>query len=131
MAAKFAVDIHPGASLGSGIMLDHATGLVIGETTVIGDDVSILHSVTLGGVGSESGDRHPKIGSGVLISAGAKVLGNVCIGKGAKIGAGSLVIDSVKPYSTVVGVPAKVVGENKNEMPALEMNQHFQIISPC
>jgi serine O-acetyltransferase len=131
VAAKFAVDIHPGASLGSGIMLDHATGLVIGETTVIGDDVSILHSVTLGGVGSESGDRHPKIGSGVLISAGAKVLGNVCIGKGAKIGAGSLVIDSVKPYSTVVGVPAKVVGENKNEMPALEMNQHFQIISPC
>ena len=89
--------------------------------------MSILHSVTLGGIGSESGNRHPKIGSGVLIAAGAKVLGNISVGKGAKIGAGSLVIDSVKPYSTVVGVPAKVVGENKDEMPALEMNQHSQI----
>ena len=127
VAAQFSVDIHPGASIGSGIMLDHATGLVVGETAVIGDNVSILHSVTLGGIGSESGNRHPKIGSGVLIAAGAKVLGNISVGKGAKIGAGSLVMDSVKPYSTVVGVPAKVVGENKNEIPALEMNQHSQI----
>ena len=130
VAAKFSVDIHPGATLGSGIMLDHATGLVIGETTVIGNDVSILHSVTLGGVGSKSGNRHPKIESGVMISAGAKVLGNVSVGRGAKIGAGSLVIESVKPHSTVVGVPAKVVGENQKEIPALEMNQHLQIASP-
>ena len=130
VASKFSVDIHPGATLGSGIMLDHATGIVIGETTVIGNNVSILHSVTLGGVGSESGNRHPKVESGVMISAGAKVLGNVSVGRGAKIGAGSLVIESVKPHSTVVGVPAKVVGENQKEIPALEMNQHLQIASP-
>ena len=81
-------------------------------------------------MGSESGNRHPKIESGVMISAGAKVLGNISVGRGAKIGAGSLVIESVKPHSTVVGVPAKVVGENQKEIPALEMNQHLQIASP-
>ncbi|KAL0328550.1 UNVERIFIED_CONTAM: Serine acetyltransferase 3, mitochondrial [Sesamum calycinum] len=96
----FAVDIHPGAKIGRGIMLDHATGLVIGETAVIGNNVSILHNVTLGGTGKDSGDRHPKIGDGVLIGAGTCVLGNVRIEDGAKIGAGSVVL---KP------VPAKLL----------------------
>ncbi len=106
----FAVDIHPAAEIAGGIMLDHATGMVIGETAVIGENVSLLHSVTLGGTGAQAGDRHPKIRCGVLIAAGAKVLGNIEVGEGAKIGAGSLVLDSVLPHTTVVGVPARVVG---------------------
>jgi serine O-acetyltransferase len=105
----FAVDIHPGAILGKGLLFDHATSIVIGETCVIDDDFSTLHEVTLGGTGKSVGDRHPKIRRGVMIGAGAKVLGNVVVGEGAKIGAGSVVLDDVPPHCTVVGVPAKPV----------------------
>ena len=122
----FTVDIHPAARLGSGIMIDHATGLVIGETAVVGDDVSILHSVTLGGSGCQKGDRHPKIGNGVLLAAGAKVLGNISVGEGVKVGAGSLVLESVPAHVTVAGVPAKIVGAPAEENPALEMDQYIE-----
>ena len=125
MSAEFAVDIHPAASLGSGIMLDHATGLVIGETAVVGDNVSILQSVTLGGTGKQHGDRHPKVGDGVLISAGAKILGNIKVGEGAKVGAGSVVLQEVPPHTTVAGVPARVVGTPGSQQPALEMDHSF------
>lgn len=118
----FGVDIHPAARIGSGIFIDHATSVVIGETAVVGDDVSMLHEVTLGGTGKQSGDRHPKVGRGVLISAGAKILGNVTVGEGAKIGAGSVVLDDVPPHTTAVGVPARVVGRPASEQPALEMD---------
>ncbi len=121
----FAVDIHPAAQIGGGLMIDHATGLVIGETAVIGEDVSMLHGVTLGGTGHDTGDRHPKIGRGVLISAGAKILGNITIGEGAKIGAGSLVLESVPPHTTVVGVPARAVGGKLKTMPSLDMDQRL------
>ncbi|MCP5358781.1 MAG: serine O-acetyltransferase [Pseudomonadales bacterium] len=120
----FGVDIHPACVMGKGIMFDHATGIVIGETTVIEDDVSIMQSVTLGGTGNETGDRHPKIRSGVLISTGAKVLGNIEIGEGAKVGAGSVVLDDVAPHTTVVGVPAHKVGKPCSETPARTMNQN-------
>ncbi|KAI4340022.1 hypothetical protein MLD38_024899 [Melastoma candidum] len=110
----FAVDIHPGARMGRGVLLDHATGIVVGETAVIGDNVSILHNVTLGGTGKVSGDRHPKIGNGVLIGAGTCILGNIRIGDGAKIGAGSVVLKEVPPRTTAVGNPAKLVGGNAN-----------------
>ncbi len=120
---RFDVDIHPGAIIGQGIMLDHATGIVIGETTVIGDNVSILHSVTLGGSGCSNQKRHPTIESGVLIATGAKLLGAVVIGENAKIAAGSVVVDSVESYSTVAGVPAKVVKRSPNSCPALNMEQ--------
>lgn len=126
ISQAFAVDIHPGAQIGKGIMLDHATSLVVGETAVIGDNVSILHSVTLGGSGCQSGDRHPKIGSGVLIAAGAKVLGNVVIGNGVKIGAGSVVLDDVAANTTVAGVPARVVGDSGGNTPALDMDQNLE-----
>ncbi len=116
------VDIHPAARLGSGIMLDHATGIVIGETAVVDDDVSILHAVTLGGSGKESGDRHPKIRRGVLLSAGCKVIGNIEVGEGAKVGAGSVVLEDVPPHVTVAGVPAKIVGRTAGDMPALDMD---------
>ncbi|KAK1652327.1 hypothetical protein QYE76_070132 [Lolium multiflorum] len=107
----FGVDIHPGARIGAGILLDHATGVVIGETAVVGDDVSILHAVTLGGTGKVSGDRHPKVGNGVLIGAGASVLGNVRIGDGAKIGAGAVVLRDVACGTTAVGNPARAIGK--------------------
>nr|XP_009763778.1 PREDICTED: serine acetyltransferase 5 [Nicotiana sylvestris] len=106
----FAVDIHPAAKIGKGILFDHATGVVVGETAVIGNNVSILHHVTLGGTGKIGGDRHPKIGDGVLIGAGATILGNVRIGEGAKIGAGSVVLIDVPPRTTAVGNPARLVG---------------------
>ena len=121
----FGVDIHPAATIGHGILIDHATGVVIGETAVVGNNVSLLHGVTLGGTGKERGDRHPKVGNGVLIAAGAKVLGNIKIGEGAKIGAGSVVIKDVKPHCTVVGVPAKTIGTCKEASPALGMNQQI------
>ncbi len=124
-SAEFAVDIHPAARLGHGIMLDHATGVVIGETAVVGNNVSILQSVTLGGTGKEEGDRHPKVGDGVLISAGAKILGNIRVGNGAKVGAGSVVLEEVPPHTTVAGVPAKVVGRPSCDQPALEMDHDF------
>ena len=122
MSQKFGVDIHPAARFGHGIMLDHATGLVVGETAVVGNQVSILQSVTLGGTGKEDGDRHPKIGDGVLISAGAKILGNIIVGEGAKVGAGSVVLKDVPPHTTVAGVPAKIVGHPDSDSPALDMD---------
>ncbi len=121
----FGVDIHPAATIGHGILIDHATGVVIGETAVVGNNVSLLHGVTLGGTGKERGDRHPKVGDGVLIAAGAKVLGNIKIGEGAKIGAGSVVLHNVKAHCTVVGVPARNIGACKEASPALGMNQQI------
>lgn len=121
----YGVDIHPAAVIGSGILMDHATGIVVGETAVIEDNVSILHEVTLGGTGKQSGDRHPKVRQGVLIGAGAKILGNVEIGEGSKIGAGSVVLDPVPPHATVAGVPAKIVARNGGNLPAIDMDQQF------
>ncbi|MDR3374473.1 MAG: serine O-acetyltransferase [Ancalomicrobiaceae bacterium] len=117
------VDIHPAARMGKGIMLDHGSGLVIGETAVVEDDVSILQNVTLGGTGKQSGDRHPKIRRGVLIGAGAKILGNIEIGTGAKVGAGSVVVAPVRPFTSVVGVPAKPVGRGHTGLPGVTMDQ--------
>jgi len=119
----FGVDIHPAAKLGRRLMFDHGTAIVIGETAVVEDDVSMLHSVTLGGTGKEGGDRHPKIRRGVLIGAGAKILGNIEVGEGAKIGAGSVVLRAVEPYATVVGNPAQPVGAKRTTMAALTMDQ--------
>lgn len=119
----FALDIHPAAQIGQGILIDHGTSVVIGETSVVENDVSILHEVTLGGTGKETGDRHPKVREGVLIGAGAKVLGNVEIGAGAKIASGSVVLKDVPAHTTVAGVPAKIVGVPKADRPALDMNQ--------
>jgi serine O-acetyltransferase len=121
-SAVFQTDIHPAVSMGRGIFLDHATGLVIGETAVIEDDVSILQEVTLGGRGTEKGDRHPKIRRGVLIGAGAKVLGNIEIGEGSWVGASSVVTKPVPPGVKVAGVPAKVVGHVGPEIPSHEMD---------
>ena len=118
----FGVDIHPGARIGRGIMIDHAHSIVIGETAVVGDNVSMLHSVTLGGTGKEDGDRHPKIGNGVLIGAGAAVLGNIHVGHCSRIAAGSVVLAEVAPCKTVAGVPARVVGEAGCDQPAVSMN---------
>lgn len=123
IAIAFGVDIHPAAKIGGGVMFDHATGIVIGETAVVENDVSILQSVTLGGTGKESGDRHPKIREGVMIGANATILGNIEIGKGAKIGAGSVVLIPVPAHTTVAGVPAKIVGCPGCEKPALNMDQ--------
>ncbi len=122
----FAVDIHPGARIGKGILFDHATSVVVGETAVVEDDVSMLHEVTLGGTGKQSGDRHPKIRRGVMIGAGAKVLGNIVVGEGAKIGAGSVVLEDVPPHCTVTGVPARQVGHPAHALPALEMDQSIE-----
>ncbi|MEM9225375.1 MAG: serine O-acetyltransferase [Pseudomonadota bacterium] len=119
---KFGVDIHPAAQIGRGVMLDHASGITIGETAVIGDDCSLLHGVTLGGTGKEVGDRHPKIGNGVLLSVGAKVLGNIVVGDHAKVAAGSVVLKDVPAKSTVAGVPAKPVGGPISN-PAQNMDQ--------
>jgi serine O-acetyltransferase len=121
----FDVDIHPAAKIGKGLLIDHATGLVIGETAVVGDNVSIMQSVTLGGTGKEAGDRHPKVHDGVLIAAGAKILGNIIIGEGAMIAAGSVVLKPVSPHTLVAGVPAKAIGKPCSEMPALNMNQRL------
>lgn len=125
MSVIYGVDIHPAAKIGKGIMFDHATGIVIGETAVIGDNVSFLHNVTLGGTGHEQGDRHPKVSSGVMIGAGASILGNINIGEGAKIGAGSVVLRDVNAHSTVAGVPAKKIGKCCNLMPSMEMDQNL------
>lgn len=120
----FGVDIHPAARLGKGIMFDHATGIVVGETAVIEDNVSILQNVTLGGTGNESGDRHPKVRQGVLLGAGAIILGNIEIGEGSRVGAGSVVLADVPPHVTVVGVPAKVVGRPSCARPCDSMDQN-------
>ncbi|MCC6143594.1 MAG: serine O-acetyltransferase [Candidatus Hydrogenedentes bacterium] len=122
ISETFAVDIHPAARIGKGILIDHATSVVIGETAVVADNVSMLHEVTLGGTGKQSGDRHPKIGEGVLIAAGAKILGNVRVGEGAKVGGGAVVLTDVEPHTTVVGVPARPVGRTTEATPALEMD---------
>jgi serine O-acetyltransferase len=122
ISTEFGVDIHPAAVIGRGILMDHATGIVIGETAVVGDNVSIMQSVTLGGTGKEDGDRHPKVGNGVLISSGAKILGNIKVGDGAKIGAGSVVLQDVPDHTTVAGVPAKIIGHPGCDQPALDMN---------
>lgn len=119
----FGVDIHPGARIGHGIMIDHAHSVVIGETAVVGNNVSMLHSVTLGGTGKEDEDRHPKIGNGVLIGAGAKVLGNIRVGDCSRIAAGSVVLEEVPPCKTVAGVPARVVGDAGCPEPAASMEQ--------
>ncbi|WP_333713709.1 serine O-acetyltransferase [Yoonia sp.] len=119
----FGVDIHPAAKIGKGIMIDHAHSIVIGETAVVGDNVSMLHSVTLGGTGKEDDDRHPKIGDGVLIGAGAHVLGNIKIGNCSRIAAGSVVLQEVPAKKTVAGVPAKIVGEAGCSQPSLTMDQ--------
>ena len=123
VSEKFSVDIHPACRIGKGIFLDHAHSLVFGETAVIGDNVSILHSVTLGGTGKEDEDRHPKIGDGVLIGAGAKVLGNIEVGSCSRVAAGSVVLKPVPRCTTVAGVPARVVGEAGCAEPARSMDQ--------
>ncbi len=123
----FAVDIHPAARIGTGIMLDHGTAIVVGETATIGDNCSILHNVTLGGTGKEIGDRHPKIGHSVMIGAGAKVLGNVTVGHCCRIAAGSVVLDDVAPNTTVAGVPAKTIGPAGCPEPARTMEQHIHV----
>ncbi|MGB3555843.1 MAG: serine O-acetyltransferase [Jannaschia sp.] len=123
MSEVFGVDIHPGASIGKGIMIDHAHSIVIGETAIVGDNVSMLHSVTLGGTGKEDDDRHPKIGNGVLIGAGAKVLGNINVGHCSRIAAGSVVLEDVPAKKTVAGVPARIVGEAGCSQPSIMMDQ--------
>ena len=118
----FGVDIHPNAVIGKGIMIDHAHSIVVGETAVVGDNVSMLHSVTLGGTGKEEEDRHPKIGDGVLIGAGAKVLGNIRVGNCSRVAAGSVVLEEVPPCKTVAGVPARIVGEAGCAQPSISMD---------
>ena len=122
MSELFQVDIHPAAKLGSGLFLDHGTGIVIGETAVVGDEVSMLHAVTLGGTGAERGDRHPKIGKGVLLGAGAKVLGNITVGDYAKVASGSVVLKPVPAGCTVAGVPARLVNCPTEAAPARTMD---------
>lgn len=119
----FQVDIHPAARIGRGILMDHATGIVIGETAVVEDDVTLFHEVTLGGTGKQTEDRHPKVRRGVMISAGAKIFGNIEIGEGAKVGGGSVVLRSVPPHTTVAGVPARIVGRPSDEEPSKSMDQ--------
>jgi len=125
IAEVYAVDIHPAARIGRGIMIDHATAVVVGETAVIEDEVSMLHNVTLGGTGKETGDRHPKIRRGALLGASATVLGNIEVGECARVGAGSVVLNDVPPHCTVAGVPAKPVRGSNCEQPALSMDHRF------
>ena len=127
ISEAFGIDIHPAARIGKGILVDHATSVVIGETAVVEDNVSMLHEVTLGGTGKDGGDRHPKVRRNVLIGAGAKILGNVEIGEGAKIGAGSVVLTNVPAHCTFAGVPAVHVGRTQCEEPSLEMNHGIDI----
>jgi serine O-acetyltransferase len=124
----FAVDIHPAATIGAGVFIDHAHGIVIGETAVVEDDVSMLHSVTLGGTGKVGGDRHPKIRRGVMLGAGAKVLGNIEVGEDARIAAGSVVLEDVAPRCTVAGVPARPIGGpcTQGITPAKVMDQQIE-----
>ena len=124
-SALFSIDIHPAARIGKGLMIDHAHSIVIGETAVVGDNVSMLHSVTLGGTGKEHGDRHPKVGDCVLIGAGASILGNITIGECSRIAAGSVVLHDVPDNRTVAGVPARIVGLAGCAEPSRSMNQHI------
>ena len=123
ISEAFGIDIHPAARIGRGIMIDHAHSIVIGETAVVGDNVSMLHSVTLGGTGKEDGDRHPKIGNCVLIGAGAKILGNITVGECSRIAAGSVVLEDLPSHVTAAGVPARIVGEAGCTQPAVSMDQ--------
>lgn len=125
MSIAFGVDIHPAAKLGKGLFMDHATSIVIGETAVVADNVSMLHEVTLGGTGKETGDRHPKVQQNVLIGAGAKILGNVTVGHGAKIGAGSVVLTDVPAHCTFAGIPAVHVGSPCNNIPSEAMDHQI------
>lgn len=125
ISVVFAVDIHPAAQLGEGLMFDHATGIVIGETAVVEDKVSIMQSVTLGGTGKESGDRHPKVRQGVLIGAGAKILGNIEIGACATVGAGSVVLKSIPARKIAAGVPARIVGDSHCSQPSQSMDHRL------
>ena len=125
ISEAFGVDIHPAARIGAGVLIDHGTSVVIGETALVEDNVSILHEVTLGGTGKQSGDRHPKVRSGVLLGAGAKILGNIEIGVGAKVAACSVVLRDVPPHTTVAGIPARVVAKCTVAEPALEMDSTF------
>jgi len=127
ISCRLAVDIHPAATIGSGVMLDHATGVVIGETARVGNNVSIMQGVTLGGTGKESGDRHPKVGDRVLLGPGAKILGNIEIGCGAMVAAASVVLKPVAAHAVVAGVPAQVVGNTQCDNPAELMDHYFQV----
>ncbi len=120
---KTGIEIHPGAKIGKGLFIDHGNGVIIGETTIIGDNVTLYQGVTLGGTGKEHGKRHPTVGNNVMISAGAKVLGSFTIGDNSKIGAGSVVLSEVPPCSTVVGVPGRVVKRGSKALPQETMNQ--------
>lgn len=120
---KTGIEIHPGAQIGKGFFIDHGNGVIIGETTIIGDNVTLYQGVTLGGTGKEQGKRHPTIGNNVMISAGAKVLGSFTVGDNTKIGAGSVVLEEVPPNSTVVGVPGRVVRRNNQALPQEELDQ--------
>lgn len=127
---RFAVDIHPAAKIGHGVLIDHGTGIVIGETAVLGNNVSLLHNVTLGGTGKETGDRHPKVGDGVMIGAGAAILGNIKVGMGAHIAACSVVLKPVEPFAIISGVPGKMVGKvsyKAGVMPSFVMDQRLSI----
>lgn len=126
ISTAFSVDIHPAACIGKGIMLDHGTGIVIGETAIVDDNVSIMQSVTLGGTGKESGDRHPKIRQGVLIGAGSKILGNIEIGQGVHVSSGSVVLKDVPAHKVVAGVPAQIIGDAVVQQPALDMYQDLR-----
>ena len=125
ISETFGADIHPAAKIGRGVFIDHATGVVIGETAVVEDDVSMLHGVTLGGTGKERGDRHPKIRKGVMIGANASILGNIEVGEYSRIGAGSVVLAAVPAHCTAAGVPAKVIGCAGCDNPSHDMNQNF------
>ena len=128
MSELFGIDIHPNARLGHGLFMDHAHGIVIGETASVGNNVSMLHNVTLGGTGKNSADRHPKVGNGVLIGAGAKILGNIKVGDNAKVASGSVVLDEVPSGCTVAGIPAKVVGKCNSKEPSKEMDHGLWVI---
>ena len=128
-SSVFGVDIHPAATIGAGVMFDHGTSIVVGETAVIGDGCTLLHGVTLGGTGKESGDRHPKVGKHVLIGAGAKILGNLRIGDAAKIGAGSVVLRAIPAGATAVGAPAKIIGRTKEADPASSMDEDLMNVA--
>ena len=120
---KTGIEIHPGAKIGKGLFIDHGAGVVIGETTEIGDNVTLYQGVTLGGTGKETGKRHPTIEDNVMVSVGSKVLGSITVGRNSKIGAGSVVLKDVPPYSTVVGIPGRVVKSHRSDAPSRELNQ--------